>query len=196
MTQDVHQCRYKASPFHLVPSLDISIWPSEASLHNANPPPPAPGCSSTRSSLGEPRRIPGEGALGACRCEVCRGAKDPTESQWSSLLHLLHLMHHHHLHPGLVINHIVLLLQQNNIITFCPQSVCYVTAAAITMACKKRRRRAIIQSEPKEFEPESLPDPSIASSSKEDVDVEEVITPLQLSQSRFQIYLPSQLSVS
>ena len=53
---------------------------------------------------------------------------------------------------------------------FLPQSVCYVTAAAITAACKKRRRRAIIQSEPNEFTEESLPDPSIASSNDEDVD--------------------------
>ena len=179
MTQDLHQRQYKASPFHFVPSLDISIWPSEASLHNANPPPPAPGCSSPHSGPGKPRRISAEGALGACRCEVCRGAKDPTESQRPSLLHLFHLMHHHHLHPGLVINHPFLPLQLNIKMTPCPQSVCYVTAAAITAACKKRRRRAIIHSEPKEFEPESLPDPSIASSSKEDVDVEEeVITPL------------------
>ena len=53
---------------------------------------------------------------------------------------------------------------------FLPQSVCFVTKAAITAVCKKRKRRAIIHSEPTEFTQESLPDPSIASSNEEEVE--------------------------
>ena len=71
---DLRQRQYKASAFHLVPSLNR--LPSEAIFQDADPPgsPSSPPCSSP----GKPGRIPAEGTLRIGKCEVCGRADDQT----------------------------------------------------------------------------------------------------------------------
>ena len=81
-----------------------AAWHQRPFFQDADPPcPPSSPWSPPRSGPGKPGRIPAEGALRNGQCQVCGRADDQTESEQSSVLHLLHLVHHHHLHPGLTI---------------------------------------------------------------------------------------------
>ena len=64
---------------------------------------------------------------------------------------------------------------------FYPQSICFMTKAAITAACgKRRKRRAITDLEPNQFADDVLPNLSfVSTSSKEEEEVQEVSYDLQ-----------------